>query len=165
MADKQMVQQSPGNEKETNPRQLTYKIAFPTANGKTITSHFGRAKYFLVVEIQGKNIVSQQLRENDSHKGMPRHHRHHHDHDHHHHSHDHNYEENHAYDPVEEKMHQTAHSRLSQILDDVDIIIATQMGPRAYQDFSSKGYTIILTGIRSIDDALKAYLDGKLKIS
>ncbi len=155
MADKQMTKQSVEDEKKTSVRQLTYKIAFPTGNGKTITPHFGRAKYFLIAEIQGKEVISRQLRENDSHKGMP----------HHHHEHGHHHDHHHEHSPEDEHRHRIAHGRLAQILDDVDIIIATQMGPRAYDDFVSKGYTVILTDIRSIDDALKAYLDGKLKIS
>ncbi len=160
MADNQTTKQPVENEPKSSVRQLTYKIAFPTANGETITPHFGRAKYFLVVEIQGKKVVSKQLRENRSHEGMPEHHGHEHNHEHGHH-----HEHHHEHDPEKEKQQHAAHGKLMGLLDDVDIIFAAQMGPRAYDDFTARGYTVILTDIRSIDQALEAYLDGKLKIS
>ncbi len=122
---------------------LTYKIAFPTDDGKFIAEHWGRAAAFLVAEIQGKEIIAKDLRPNDSHENMPEHTS--------------NHEHNH--DPQQQA---SAHDRIADILFDVDIIIAKKMGPRAIDDLSAKGYTIYLTQISSIDDALKAHIMGKL---
>jgi predicted Fe-Mo cluster-binding NifX family protein len=125
---------------------LTYKIAFPTEDGQFIAAHFGRATAFLVAEIQGKQVISKQLRSNDSHADMPEH--------------DHDHEHEHHHDPQQQA---TAHSRIAQILHDVDIVIANRMGPRAYDDLVANGFTVYITNISLIDDAIKAYLAGKLK--
>ncbi len=129
---------------------LSYKIAFPTDDGQLISGHFGRASAFLVVELQGKQIVSKDLRPNDSHADMPGEPHeggHSHEHEHHH-------------DPGQQA---SAHSRIADILFDVDIVIANRMGPRAYDDLTANGFTVILTENNVIDEVIKAYLNGELK--
>ena len=132
---------------------LTYKIAFPTNDGQFINSHFGRSQYFLILEIEGQNVINKELRSNDSHKGMPDHH-HEHSHEHHHEHHD---------DPEHQEQQARAHARIFDILHDVDILIAGGMGPRIYNQLVENGYTVIKTNISSINDALNAYLKGALK--
>ncbi len=134
---------------EGSVKVLTYKIAFPTEDGHFIAGHFGRASAFLVVEIQGKEVISRDLRPNDSHADMP----------HHNHDEEHHHDGQHHHDPQQQA---TAHGRIADILYDVDIVIANRMGPRAYDDLVSKGFTVKLTDISLIDDAIKAYLLGKL---
>jgi predicted Fe-Mo cluster-binding NifX family protein len=137
------------NEQNSTLRLLSYKIAFPTEDGQFIAGHFGRASAFLVVEIQGKKVISRDLRPNDSHVGMPEHN----------HDENHNHGEHH-HDPQQQA---SAHSRIADILYDVDIVIANRMGPRAYDDLVSKGFTVYLTDISLIEDAVNAYLAGKIK--
>ena len=42
------------------------KIAFPTLNGTAITAHFGRARGFIVVELENGAEVAREFREVDS---------------------------------------------------------------------------------------------------
>ena len=133
---------------EASVKMLTYKIAFPTNDGEFINQHFGRSKFFLVAEIEGKQVINKELRANDSHQGMKDHH-HDHDHAHGHEHHD---------DPEHEAQRARAHARIFELLHDVDIVIAGNMGPGIYNQLVSSGYTVIKTNISSIDDALTAYL-------
>ncbi len=135
-------------------KHLTYKIAFPSEDGQFIAGHFGRAQGFVVVEIQGKQAISREFRLNDSHQDMPGHPK---EGDHHEHHHEH--EES----PEEAQKKASAHSRIAAILHDVDILIANRIGPRAVDDLSAQGYTVITTDISLIDDAIQAYLAGKIK--
>ncbi len=134
-------------------KHLAYKIAFPSEDGQYIAAHFGRAQGFVVVEIQGKQVVSRQFRINDSHEDLPGepkdgHHEHHHGHNE---------------TPEEAQKKASAHGKIAAILHDVDIIIVNRIGPRAVDDLSALGYTILMTDISLIDDAIKAHLAGKIK--
>jgi len=40
------------------------KIAIPTMDGSSISPHFGRCKAFLVFDMNGKTILSREVREN-----------------------------------------------------------------------------------------------------
>ncbi|MFB0526974.1 MAG: NifB/NifX family molybdenum-iron cluster-binding protein [bacterium] len=40
------------------------KIAIPSDNGKSISPHFGRCRYFIIYEIEGNRISSRTVREN-----------------------------------------------------------------------------------------------------
>ncbi|MFN3691674.1 MAG: NifB/NifX family molybdenum-iron cluster-binding protein [Fervidobacterium sp.] len=53
------------------------RIAIPTDDGKTVSSHFGRAHYFLIVEFENNMEVSRKLVEN-LHKHHGNHHGNHH---------------------------------------------------------------------------------------
>ena len=153
-AKSQDIQPKPKAEIEKKPegtvKILTYKIAFPTDDGQFINPHFGRAKYFLVLEVEDKVVVNREMRSNDSHQGMP-----HHQHDHHH---------EHHNDPEHQAQQKKAHSRIFEILHDVDILIANGMGPGIYNQLIENGYTVFKTKISSIEDALQAYLKGVLKV-
>jgi len=129
--------------------ELTYKIALPTNRGKTISSHFGRAKYFLIVEIKGKKIIDKILRNNDSHVGIP----------HHHHGDDHN----HKHEAEHSKHQGKAHARILEILNDVDIIFARNIGPRIYNQLIENGYTVIKVETSDIEQAITLFLEKGLK--
>ena len=133
-------------------KMLTYKIAFPTNDGEFINPHFGHSKYFLIVEIEGKNIISREKRSNDSHQGMTMKE---HESEHHH---------EHNNDPQHQIQQEQAHNRIFDLLHDVDILIAGNMGPGIRDQLIKNGFTVIKTNISKIDDALSAYLKGALKI-
>ncbi len=155
--EKNSIQKDQSQEIEKKPEAsvqvLTYKIAFPTNDGEFINPHFGRSRSFVVYEIQGKEVIKTEERFNDSHQGMPEHH----------HEHDHNHEHEHHNDPEHDEQRKTAHTRLLEILHDVDILIVNNLGPRIHQELIDNGYTVIKTSISKISDALEAYLKGVLK--
>lgn len=128
------------------------KIAFVTDDGERISQHFGRARFFLVVTIEEGNVVSKELREKVSHHGahagadsdegdhQGESHRHH--------------QEGHG-------MHR--HGDMLRTISDCEVLVAGGMGAGAYSAIRESGLTPILTDIKTIDDALAAYLSGTLE--
>lgn len=47
---------------------MSLKIAIPTADGESISRHFGQAKYFKVFSIDNNQVTSFELREKASHQ-------------------------------------------------------------------------------------------------
>ena len=44
------------------------KIAVASADKTTVVEHFGTAPYFVVLEVEGENIVNEEVREKPAHK-------------------------------------------------------------------------------------------------
>lgn len=122
------------------------KIAFVTDDEKTISRHFGRAQYYLVVEIENDEEKGRELREKLGHRQF---------HDEHKHEHG--------------QMHgmgkhsQDKHNQMAKAISDCDVLICGGMGMGAYQSMQSFDITPIVTELSSIDEALQAYLKGSLQ--
>ncbi|ACL26174.1 NifB/NifX family molybdenum-iron cluster-binding protein [Chloroflexus aggregans] len=116
------------------------KIAFATDDHHTISPHLGRAQWYEVVTIEQGQVVNREARP----KG--RHHHHgdeEHDHHHHHHRHD-------------------AHHWLVEAVSDCQMIVARGMGEPAFQGVQAAGIQAICTPLRTIDEAVQAYVNGTL---
>ncbi|MGB9739938.1 MAG: dinitrogenase iron-molybdenum cofactor biosynthesis protein [Chloroflexus aggregans] len=116
------------------------KIAFATDDHHTISPHLGRAQWYEVVTIEQGQVVNREVRP----KG--RHHHHgdeEHDHHHHHHRHD-------------------AHHWLVEAVSDCQMIVARGMGEPAFQGVQAAGIQAICTPLRTIDEAVQAYVNGTL---
>ncbi len=113
------------------------KLAFPTQDGETIYPHFGQARFFKVLEVKDGIVVSGELREKEVHQ--------HHESEHH---------------PHEHGGHH-AHA-MFDLLKDCQVLIAGGMGTPAFSRAQEQGLEVILTGERSIEKALQAYLQGAL---
>ncbi len=123
------------------------KIAAITDDGKTISQHFGRANYYLVVTVENGQIVNRETREklshshfaNESHSvstaGHP-----------------------HGYGQEE----QDRHARMAQAIDDCQVLLCRGMGMGAYESMKVYGIRPIVTDIAEIDQAVRAYLDGHI---
>jgi predicted Fe-Mo cluster-binding NifX family protein len=125
------------------------KIAVVTEDGVTISQHFGRAPYYLVVTAEDGKIVSRETRSkaghhtagsHDCHEGPGCH------------------EEKHGMDAASQAKHA---GMLANILDS-QVLIAGGMGYGAYESLESSGITPIITDVESIDEAVKLYLENKL---
>ncbi len=123
------------------------KIAIITDDGKTISPHFGRAQYYLVVTLENGKEVSREMRPKLGHAqfsgephveipGQP-----------------------HGMDPAS----QSRHSRMAAAIHDCRVLLACGMGMGAFQNLEGMGVTPILTNIREVDQAIAAYLNGKLE--
>jgi predicted Fe-Mo cluster-binding NifX family protein len=55
------------------------------------------------------------------------------------------------------------HNRMSQNIQDCDVLICGGMGMGAYQSMQSFGITPLVTQLHEIEDALQAYLSGELR--
>jgi len=123
------------------------KIAFITEDGKAISQHFGRAPYYLVIEVDQGVVVNQEMRDKLGHQQFA--------------------DEGHHHDAEQGSGMDTAshdkHNRMSQAISDCEVLICGGMGMGAYQSMQAFGITPLVTQIQSIDDALQAYLSGDLR--
>ena len=121
------------------------KVAVVTDDGKTISQHFGRAKYYQVFEIQDGVIKGSERRpkaghhvEGASHHGEG--------------------EGIHGHGHEDPAIH---NSMLSNIAD-CEVLIARGMGWGAFEAMKETGLKPFITDIESVDEAVKAFINGKL---
>ncbi len=115
------------------------KIAIVTDDHKTISAHFGRATYYEIFTIENGAITARQ--------SMPRAHHQHVELDNphqaeHHHNHDHN-------------------AMIEPIID-CQVLITRGMGNGAYSALKIRSIEPLITDIKEIEEAVKAYLSGTL---
>lgn len=116
------------------------KVAFSSMDGEKISAHFGRSKYFIVVEIEEGKIVNKEIRENPharegGHEGKEHgHHQHHHSHHHQHHQ---------------------DHSWISNVLGDCHLVVTKSLGYGARQNLEALGKKVVITKSSEIEEALK----------
>ena len=128
------------------------KIAAVSEDGVTISQHFGRAPYYVVVTVEDGKIASREQREKlghthfsaEEHGG--------------HGEHGAGPHQGHGFDSVS----QDRHARMAASISDCSVLMARGMGAGAYQSLESAGIRPILTDIPGIDDAVAAYLAGKI---
>ena len=126
------------------------KIAAVTEDGVTISQHFGRAPYYLVVTVEDGKIMGCERRDKLGHAhfaGAP------------------GAEEAHAEDPRGHGFDPAAQDRHSQMVTaiaDCEALLARGMGAGAYQSIQQAGILPIVTDIPNIDQAVQTYLDGRL---
>ena len=123
------------------------KIAVVSDNGTTISQHFGRAPLYVVVTVEDGRIVSKETRAKTGHHTFAAH------------------QppelapgERHGYDTGS----QVRHSSMAETIADCQVLLAGGMGWGAYEAMQSYNIKPIVTDVRSIDEAVQLYLDGKL---
>lgn len=123
------------------------KIAAVSDDGITISQHFGRAAYYVVVTIQDNQIVARETREKMGHAqfGGETHA-------------EGNDPPGHGYDAAA----QSRHARTASAIADCQVLLARGMGAGAYDSMQAAGIRPIVTDLANIDDAVKAYLGGTL---
>lgn len=133
---------------QINPRRYTMKIALITDDGQTISQHFGRARYYLVMTIEDGQVVQREMRDKLGH---------------HHFSSqeqgEHQAGEQHGFDPAA----QNRHASMAQSIADCQVIICGGMGAGAYESMRQYNIRPVVTDLRKIDEALQAYLAGSLQ--
>ncbi len=125
------------------------KIAAITDDGKTISQHFGRSLYYVVVTIEDGKVVSSELREKLGHTHFANE-----PHEHETGSHS----EMHGFDPAA----QNRHARMAQAIADCEAVLCRGMGAGAYQSMLDFGIRPIVTEITDILDADQAYIEGTI---
>jgi len=123
------------------------KIAVITDDEKTISRHFGRAPYYLVVTIENQQIVQRDLRDKLGHTHFANQ-----EHE------EQNSNERHGFDPAS----QNRHVNMAQAIADCEAVICGGMGAGAYESMRQLNIRPFVTDIRSIDEAVQAYIDQKL---
>jgi len=114
------------------------KIAAVSEDGVTISQHFGRAPFYVVLTIEDGKIISRETRDKMSHAqfaGEP-------------------HEEPHGEDPRGHGFapaEQDRHFRMAEAIRDCQFLLARGMGAGAYYSMEQVGIRPILTDIVSID--------------
>ena len=124
------------------------KIAFITDDGVMISQHFGRAGKYLVVDIQNEKEESRELRDKMGH------------------THFRNVENNHSHEKSQTHNSPADHSKHVQMMnaiEDCDVVVCGGMGRGAFQSIQSLGIQVFMTDTNVIEEALNAYLKGKLR--
>jgi predicted Fe-Mo cluster-binding NifX family protein len=123
------------------------KIAAISEDGTTISQHFGRAPYYVVLTVENGKVVNREKRDKAGHhtfasgqhaETAPG--------------------ERHGYDAGA----QSRHAAMAQNIDDCKVLIAGGMGWGAYESLTSRGIETIVTDVENVGEAVKLYLDGKL---
>jgi predicted Fe-Mo cluster-binding NifX family protein len=126
------------------------KIAAVSEDGVTISQHFGRAPFYVVVTVEDGKVIAREKRDKMGHAqfgGEP-------------------HEESHGEDPRGHGFGPAAqdrHTRMAAAIADCEVLLARGMGAGAYQGMEQAGIRPVVTDVTNIDEAVQAYLAGSLK--
>ena len=126
------------------------KIAAVSDDGTTISQHFGRAPFYVVVTVENGNIISREKRDKlgHAHFAADSHSQEAHGSD----------SRGHGFDPESQSKHQ----RMASAISDCQVLLARGMGAGAYESLQSANIQPMVTDVSNIDDAVSAYLRGTL---
>ena len=123
------------------------RIAAITEDERTISQHFGRAPYYLVLTVENGQIVDRQRRDKVGHANFANEH----------HA-EHAPGQPHGFDPAS----QNRHAQMAQAIADCQALLCGGMGKGAYESMRSCGIQPVVTDILSIDEAVRAFVDGTI---
>ena len=124
------------------------KLAIITDDGTTVSKHFGRAGYYLVVSLESGQIASREMRAKLGHAQFAG--------------------EPHGHDDTEGHQHgsgpeaQSRHARMAHVIGDCEAVICGGMGSGAYFNLMQHGIKPVVTEVNQIDEAVLAYAEGRL---
>ncbi|HOT91913.1 MAG TPA: NifB/NifX family molybdenum-iron cluster-binding protein [Anaerolineae bacterium] len=127
------------------------KIAAVSEDGVTISQHFGRAPFYVVVTVEDGKIVSREMRDKMGHAQFAS---------------EPHAEEAHGADPRGHGFDagaQSRHARMAAAIADCQVLLARGMGAGAYESMKQAGIRPIVTDLPTIDEAVQAYLAGGLE--
>jgi predicted Fe-Mo cluster-binding NifX family protein len=116
----------------------------------TISQHFGRAPFYIVVTVEDGKIVSREQRDKMGHAqfaGEP--------HSEESHGAD---RRGHGFDPAA----QNRHTCMAAAIADCDVLLARGMGTGAYYSMEQAGIRPVVTDIAKIDEAIHAFVPGDI---
>ena len=125
------------------------KIALITDDEKTISQHFGRANYYVVVTIENGQIVQREMRDKLSHNHFAGEE----------HGHSHQADTRHGFDAAS----QDRHAQMSESIADCEALLCRGMGAGAYESMKARGIRPIVTDVEAIEEAALAYSRGELR--
>jgi predicted Fe-Mo cluster-binding NifX family protein len=123
------------------------KIAVITDDGETISQHFGRAPYYLVVTVENGEIVARELRDKLGHvhfSNQP-----------------HPEQEPGQGHGMDAASHDK-HIQMSDSIADCEALLCRGMGMGAYESMKVRGIRPVVTDIAEIDAAVMAYVRGDI---
>jgi predicted Fe-Mo cluster-binding NifX family protein len=122
------------------------KIAAITDDGNTISQHFGRAQYYLVLTLENGSITGRELRDKLGHAQFS--------------------DQEHIEEPGQPHgMGPQAHDRhrmMAEAIADCEALLCQGMGRGAYQSMQALGIRPVVTDISNIEQATMAYANGEI---
>lgn len=125
------------------------KIAAITDDGKTISQHFGRARYYLVFTVEDGRITGQELRDKAGHHSFAPHGRD-----------DQHSSGSHGFDPAS----RSRHAQMLGIIADCQAVLAGGMGLGMQRNLEEVGIRPLLTDIADIEEGVRAFVEGRLAV-
>lgn len=122
------------------------KVAVITDDERTVSQHFGRAAYYLVVTLEAGNIVSRERRAKLGHGQFGQ--AHHADEPGH----------PHGFGPQAHDRH----LQMAEAITDCEAVLCGGMGRGAYESLKRQNIKPVVTDIPLIDEAALAYAQGKI---
>jgi predicted Fe-Mo cluster-binding NifX family protein len=123
------------------------KIAVITDDEQTISQHFGRARFYLVATVENGKIVNRELRDKLGHT--------------------HFVNQPHAEQQPNQPHGMDAashdkHLQMAEAIADCEALLCRGMGMGAYESMKVSGIRPVVTDIASVDEAVMAYVTGKI---
>jgi predicted Fe-Mo cluster-binding NifX family protein len=128
-------------------KELSMKIAVITDDGKTISQHFGRAPYYLVLTIEEGVIVNREMRDKMGHSHFS--------------TQAHTEESQGAGHGMDSGSH-NKHVSMAEAIADCKVLLCGGMGMGAYESMRRLDIRPVVTDLRDIEAAAQAFIDGKL---
>ncbi len=122
------------------------KIAIVSNDGHTISAHFGRATQYVVFTVEGGEIVGREVREKLGHNQFADEEGHG------------DQGPGHGFSPAA----QSRHGRMIANIMDCQMVVARGMGTGAYHSLQAAGIRPLVTDLRTVEEAVQAYLQGRL---
>jgi predicted Fe-Mo cluster-binding NifX family protein len=123
------------------------KIAVITDDGRTISQHFGRAPYYMVVTVEDGSIVNREMRDKMGHAQFQ--------------AEGHGHDESggrHGYGPAADHRH----GRMAESITDCEALLCRGMGMGAYENMKVRNIRPVITDIVDIEEAVFAYANGQI---
>ncbi len=124
---------------------FSMKIAVITEDGKTISQHFGRAPYYMVLSVENGQIINREQREKMGH-----------------HQYDHHEEHHHPGEHGQDEDSHGKHVHMAEAIQDCQVLLCGGMGYGAYESMRRLNIQPVVTDLSDIDAAVQAYLNGTL---
>jgi predicted Fe-Mo cluster-binding NifX family protein len=122
------------------------KIAVITDDERTISQHFGRAPYYVVVTVEDGKIVNRERRDKLGHAHLAN--------------------EPHAEEPGQPHgfgpQAHNRHLQMAEAIADCEALLCGGMGRGAYESMKARNIKPVVTDIRLIDEAALAYAQGQI---
>lgn len=132
---------------ENLTKEITMKIAVITDDGKTISQHFGRARYYQVLTIEEGKVVNREMRDKMGHSQF---------------SGQVHEEAPHGAGHGMDAHSHNKHISMAETIADCKALLCGGMGMGAYESMRRLNIQPIVTEIQDIDPAVRAFVEGKL---
>jgi predicted Fe-Mo cluster-binding NifX family protein len=123
------------------------KIAVVSDDGQTVSEHFGRAPYYVVLDVEDGRIMTRETREKAGHLTFAVQHHH-----------EPGPGERRGYAPGSESKHQA----MAETIGDCQALLTGGMGWGAFESMRTRNIEPVVTDVRDVDEAALRFARGDL---